>query len=440
MAAWRSLGIWAILFMAAPAASAQNHTLVDSPRPGDCYKYDLSMSLKGELRVNRDSKTVAIPITASADHHFVERILEAKEKSLPEKAARHYGMAKSSITVDGSTSGHAIRDDRRLIVAQRQKDQFLAYSPAGPMTRDELDVVSEHFDTLAVTGVLPHVEVATGDTWKIENYVAQSLCQFEALISSELTAKLDEITDGYASISIGGKASGIELGALAKVTVSARAKYEILPKRLVSLEWTQKDERDQGPVSPAATLETTTIVKRVSVEQPRELSDSALESIPPGFDVPLNLTLVYHRDAESHYDVAVSREWHLVAQTDRHLVLRLIERGDLVAQVALTPWTKADAGKHISPDDFKQAMAQAPGWQLDEVLEANEVPAENGRWMYRISARGMMEDVKVVQTVYIIANTDGEQVVATFTMKPGQVAKLGSRDLSLVGSIGFPKK
>ena len=136
MAAWRSSGVWVALILAAPAASAQTHALVDSPRPGDCFKYDLSMTLKCELRVNRDGRTVALPISATADHSFRERILEAKEKGLPEKVARQYGMAKSSITVDGSTTGRAIRDDRRLIVAQRNKDQFIAYSPAGPMTHE----------------------------------------------------------------------------------------------------------------------------------------------------------------------------------------------------------------------------------------------------------------------------------------------------------------
>src|SRR5437764_637995 len=179
MGAWRNSGVWVVLVLAAPAASAQTHSLIDAPRPGDCYKYDLSMTLKGEIRVNRDGRTVAIPITATADHNFRERILEAKEKSLPEKVARHYGMAKSSVTVDGSTNGRAIRDDRRLIVAQRHKDQFLAYSPAGPMTHEELDVVSEHFDTLALSGVLPREAVSIGDTWKLGNDVAQALCQFE---------------------------------------------------------------------------------------------------------------------------------------------------------------------------------------------------------------------------------------------------------------------
>ncbi len=261
-----------------------------------------------------------------------------------------------------------------------------------------------------------------------------------ALISHELTAKLEEVSDGFATITVGGKATGIELGAMVKLTISARARYEILPKRLVQIDWTQKDERDQGPVSPASTVESTTVVKRAAIEQPKELSESALESVPRGFDPPAALTLVYHRDAHNRFDAAVSRDWHMVAQTDKHLVLRLVDKGELVAQVSLTPWSKADAGKHVSADDFKQVMASAPGWQLEEVLEAGEIPADNGRWIYRISARGQMDDLKVVQTFFMVASANGDQVIAAFTMKPGQAAKIGNRDLTLVGSIGFPKK
>ena len=428
-----------MLILASPAL-AQTHSLTESPKHGDCFKYDLAMTLKGELRVSRDGKVVSIPITAGANHAFVERILEIKDKGLPEKAARQYTLAKSLITVDGNSSLHALSEDRRLIVAQRHNDERLCYSPAGPLTGDELELIGEHFDTLALTGLLPQSDVRTGDTWKLSNETVQSLCQFGALISNELTARLDEVADGFATITIGGKASGIELGALVKLTISARARYEILPKRLVQVDWTQKDERDQGPVSPASTVESTTIVKRAAIEQPKDLSESALESVPRGFEPPVALTQVSHRDSQNRYDVAVSRDWHLVAQTDKHLVLRLMDKGELVAQASLTPWAKAEAGKHISAEDFKQAMAAAPGWQLDELLDAGEIPADNGRWLYRICARGQMDDVKVVQTFFIIAGPNGDQVIATFTMKPGQAAKIGSRDLALVGSIGFPKK
>lgn len=439
MATWRSSAAWVILVLTAPAFG-QTHSLGENPKPGDCFKYELAMTLKGELRVSRDGKTVALPINAGANHAFTERVLQIKDKGLPEKVARQYSLAKSLITVDRSSSVHTLSDDRRLIVAQRHNDERLCYSPAGPLVGDDLELIGEHFDTLALTGVLPARDVRTGESWKLSNEAVQSLCQFGALISNELTAKLDEVADGFASISIGGKASGIELGAMVKLTISARARFEILPKRLVQLDWTQKDERDQGPVSPASTVESTTMVKRQAIEQPKDLSESALESVPRGLEAPAALTSVYHRDGEGRYDVAVSRDWHMVAQTDKHMVLRLMDKGELVAQASLTPWAKADPGKHISADDFKQVMASAPGWQLEEVLDAGEIPADNGRWLYRVCARGQMDEAKVVQTFFIVAGANGDQVIATFTMKPGQASKIGSRDLSLVGSIGFPKK
>jgi hypothetical protein len=423
----------------ATIALAQTQTIQDNVKRGDTNFFDITLTVKGELRVQKDGKNASIPLAANARLQFSERVLELHQ-SLPNKVARHYELAKSRLAIDGQIIEKSLRDDRKITIAQRHNEQFLCYSPAGPMLREELEVASEHFDTLALTGLLPEQAVKVGDTWKIPNPVAQSLCQFEGLLTNELTGKLDEVKDGFADMTIRGKAQGIELGAMCKLEVTAKVRYELLPKRIVSLEWTQKDERDQGPVSPASSFETTTVLQRRAIAQPKELTDAALESVPKGFEPPLALTLVYQSDAKQRFDVALTREWRMVAQTENHLVFRLLERGDLVAQVALTAWTKAEAGKHLSADEFKQVIAETPGWQLEEILEAAEVPVENGRWLYRIVARGAMEDVKVVQNFYLLAAPSGEQLVATFTMKPNQVAKLGIRDLTLLGAIGFPPK
>ena len=61
------------------------------------------------------------------------------------------------------------RADRRLIVAQRTGESLFCYAPAGPLTRADLEVVSEHFETLHLTGVLPGKEVEVGDTWKLDS-------------------------------------------------------------------------------------------------------------------------------------------------------------------------------------------------------------------------------------------------------------------------------
>jgi hypothetical protein len=427
---------WGILLWASQLP-AQSHDITETVQRGDCHRFELSLRLQGEMRVNRDGKTVSLPISAGASHRFTERVLERSQASRPTKVARYYDVAQAEMQVEGHSGSRTIRDERRLIVAQRVRDQFLAYSPAGPMTRDELEVICQHFDTLSLTGLLPSKPVAVGDSWQIGNEVIQALAQFEALISQDITAKLERVADGFADISLGGKAMGIDMGALVKVTVSASARFEILPKKLVRVEWTQKDERDQGPVSPAATLEAKTILQRATTSTPAQLQDSALESVPPGFEVPELLTQVTHADVQNRFDVTLSRDWHLVAQTEQHLVFRLVERGELICQATLTPWVAAEPGKHLSAEEFRDIVSQAPGWQLEEVLEAGDVASDEGRWIHRIAARGVVESSKVVQTFYIVADRRGRQIIATFTLKPNQVGKLGSRDLSLIGAIRF---
>jgi hypothetical protein len=94
----------------------------------------------------------------------------------------------------------------------------------------------------------------------------------------------------------------------------------------------------------------------------------------------------------------------------------------------------------MSPEEFKDQMAQTPGWEPTTELQTGEVPGGEGKWAYRVSAQGKMDGVEVVQSFYLVAGQNGEQIVVAFTMTPKQVERLGTRDLSLVGSLEFPKK
>jgi hypothetical protein len=441
MAVARFAGTVVLTLAVYGSARAQSVTLVENTRANECFRLSLTMRLTGEMVVVRDSKPVTLRLAATAEHRYRERVLVLSREGLIKKAARYYDDARASITIDGSTNARTLRPERRLAVAQRQNDTLLCYSPQGPLTRDELETISEHFDTLCVAGLLPGKEVKVGDSWKLGNAAAQGLCQFEGLVSNELTGKLAVVADGMAAFAIEGTASGIELGAQAKVTVIATGRFDVAKKRLVSLEWKQQDVRDQGPASPAATVETTITLVREAVEQPKELSDVSLVSVPQGFDVPAPLTQLLVSDPKGRFELAASRDWQPVSQSDSHLVLRLLDRGDFVAQATVTPWTKAEPGKHMDPKEFHEAMLASPGWEPEEVLQEGELPNQpNGRFVYRLAVRGQIEEVKVVQTFYLVAGAKGDQCVVAITFKQAQSGKLGARDLILVDGLELTGK
>jgi hypothetical protein len=430
-----------VLTMLLPTiASAQMYDLSEAPKAGDCYRITVETDLAGAIKVAQDSKEAAIKLSAKNEHVLFERVLDA-DKGVVRKSARYYEKALSQAEVGDGKVQRELRDSRRLVVAQRFEDNLLCYSPVGPLTRSELEVVSEHFDTLCLTGILAGKEVAIGDSWKLSNGVAQALCLFDGLISHDLTAKLAEVKDGNAVITIDGKAGGIESGAAVKLEITATARFDLLNHRLISLNWKQKDTRDQGPASPASQVESQTIVQRVVLnEEPRELSKGAIVAVPQENEPPELLKLLQFNDPGNRYTFLFSRGWQVVGRTDNHLVMRLMDRGDFVAQATIAVLKKQEPGKHLTAEDFTNLVSESPGWVMDEISDAGELPTDAGRWIYRITAKGELDGTKVMQNFVLLAGAQGDQLAVTFTMKPANAAKIGTRDLALVNAIEFVEK
>jgi hypothetical protein len=427
-------------FLTTLPARAQTYDLTEAPRDGECFRLTAETTLTGTLKVARDGKQVPIRIEAKNEHAFYERVLAA-EKGVTRKAARYYLTAASRAIVDGSPVLRTLPADRRLIVAQRTGDGLFCYAPAGPLARPDLEVVSEHFETLHLTGLLPGKPVGVGESWKLDSSTAQSLCLFDGLISHDLTARLKDVTGQTASISIDGPAKGVENGALASLTVAATVRFDLARKRVVAVEWKQKDARDQGPVTPAAEVETTTTLKRELLDrEPAELSAATVAGVPTADDPPLAVKQLVQRDPKGRYQFLHARDWHVVGQTDHHLVLRLLERGDFVAQATLACWEKAAPGKHMTPEEFERLTATGTGWKPEQVLDRQEVPTDADRWVYRITARGTLDGSPVVQTFYVLATAGGDQMILTFTTRPANAPRLGTRDLALVNAIEFARK
>ncbi len=437
MSAWKSLASLLGVIVLASAGQAQTYTLQEQFSKEHYFHVELDTTLKGKLLIQKKDKVVPLEQTVSAKHDFVERVLQTGNLGVLVKTARLYKEAQVSIEVGETPSKRSIRPNRYFMVVQRNKSGLLAYSPNGPLTREELDV-THHFDVLAVAGLLPGKEVAVGDSWKVHNAVAQALCYFDGLTSQDLVCKLVGVENDKATVSFAGTANGIDMGAAVKLKIDGIYHFDLKSHRIVSLEWNQQDERGQGPVSPEINAQLVIKMTRTPIDPFPELSDIALVRVPSGETPPESLTGLSYSDPEGRYELTVSRDWITVARTDHHLVMRCLERGEFVAQVTATVWPKTEPGKHLSGEEFQSAMNESPGWEPDEIQEAKEVDTETGYFVYRISATGKLSGVKTLQYFYLIAGPKGEQMVLAFALTPDQAQKLGNRDFDLVRSLEFP--
>lgn len=430
--------LFTISFLVAPAMG-QKHEIKEFALPGECFRIELTTTVKGALKVTRDGKAEQIPIDASSVHAYLEKTLREKEGQAV-RAARRYEKAEGSGKVGSETTARKIRPERSLVVAQRLNERYFCYSPAGPFTRSELEITSEHFDSLPLTGLLPGKEVEVGESWNVPNACAVALCQFDGLIGQTVKGTLKEVKDGQAIVRVVGDALGIEAGANVKQVIDATASFDLLRKRITSVEWSQTDERDQGPVSPASNLKTTISLKRqfLAVE-PKELNKAALVAISDEDEPAAVLKTLAVKDLKGKYGFLHSRDWHIVSQSQEHVILRLLNRGEFIAQASLLPWEKRDAGKRIETEVFKKAIAESKAWAFEEMIDAGQVASDEDRWVYRVVAKGELDGMKVVQAYYMVVSPQGDHLLVTFTTKAGNLAKLGTRDVELVNSIEFTK-
>jgi hypothetical protein len=416
---------------------AQTYAIAEANHAGDCFRVRIEMKLHGEMRIARSGRQIPLKLQASSGHDFWERTLSVGKEGYPDKSCRSYDRARAIIDRERDHADRSLRTDRSLIVAQRTKDHLTVYSPIGALTREEVELTGEHFDTLALSGLLPDKPVAAGATWRVSNSVAQALCSFEGLTEQTLECKLEEVKSDVARIKLSGTGKGIELGAMIKLKLEGLVQFDLKSKRIVAIEWSQYDERDQGPASPASTINTTITITRSAVDQPGSLSDVAIVSVPDGFEPPTGLLQLEFHDTKGNFDYLAAREWQTVVQGEERTVLRLMDAGEFVAQVTITPWTTAEKDKHLSPEEFKKAMEQTPGWEMEQELQATEMPTDGGRWIYRLSTQGLLDGDKVLQNFYLVAGPDGQQVVLAFTLPPKEADRVANRELSLVSSIAF---
>jgi hypothetical protein len=426
MKAWMPVTTLVLAALVASSVSGQDKVLLKNEhKPGDGWNVKLDMSLTGKIKIKDGEKTVTLDLKAEAKHHFEERVLTVRD-GLPTGMGRFYKDARADITLQGKTIAKTLRPARR----------FQAYSPDGPLTDEELELTGEHFDVLALHGVLPNKEVAIGEKWELPLPVAQALAGVDGIISAKLECAFNKIERGHALLQLSGNVEGITKGAVLKAEIAAWLVYSLQDKRFTGCTWRHSETKDHGPLNPAVEYITDIHAAWQHGATRAELTDGKVATIPTAPPAPL--LLLEFRDAANRFSFHYERGWGIVNKSEKQTVLRLLERGELIAQLNITPYHGAKPGDHVSLDELNKMVTEAPGFKVDKVLEKTSVDAAPGFWIGKVSATGEASELPMHQIVYAVAGPRGDQLLLAFTVETEHAAKLAGRDLSLVKTVGLP--
>ena len=401
----------------------------------------LEVGAKGQLQTaGADGEKIDLPLTVSAQTRFRSRRLPSAGRNARSlREIRNYDYAIANIEAGKEKKKIELPNNFKKAVAEGYRSGVKIYAPELILTRNVADLLNTPCDPLSVIPFLPPEEVEVGDKWSPETWSISMLTSVEATLKAKMECELKSIEAGIARIEIDGSIKGAISGANTEITVKGHLLFDIKNQFISYLDVTQYEKRAVGTVSPGMDVNARVILKRKITPADGVLTDEAMEEIP--LDPGEKIDLLTFQSASWKIRFFHDRNWFIFQEVPQMVVLRLVDKGSLIAQCNASLIETMPAGKHTSEEKFQSDIRQSLGNALTKIVKAEQInlKSDAARYIYRVVAEGKVNETDMVWYYYLSASPDGRQISFVFAVEPRLVEKMNDRDLGIVTSIQFLK-
>ena len=419
------------------AAPAERVTLREQAKAVDATRATVEMKAEGTFKPatlpgSPEAKPLALKVETRLE--FAERVTAVDNQGRPRRSVRQVEQAAATINGEVRPSTSALRAEVATLVADRRESLVAVTSSNGPLTRSELELVQEPGDPLALAALLPSKPVAVGDRWVVGDLVARNLSGYDALATNALEATLESVDESSARVRLLGTIRGAALGGEGTMACDGSFTFDRKAGRVDRLTLRRAETRRPGPIEAGLDVKSVLTVARTPADLARPLDDDAL--IARAAEPSSGRDLLLFNAPDGKYTLLHDRDWHVYWDDSRQVVLKRLDRGEMVAQCNLSVGPNAGKGRHQDLEQFRDDLRKALGERFVEVVGQGEVEgAPAGGFRYKVSIRGKQGDAGVLWHYYLIASPEGDQLIATFTLGLAQQAQFADQDLRLIGSL-----
>jgi hypothetical protein len=435
-----------------PAIALERYDLAEKPDDDRILDVAVSLNVSGTVYPEAGADK-GLKLVVDGKFAFNERRqpgMGRDARSL--RSVRYYREAEASIHEQSLAtkaaaerlSSFLLRDSLRLIVAGGQSDGIELFSPSGPLTVQELQLLKYPGDSLALLALLPDSKVEVAESWQPGDWVLPMLAGIEAAEKSKLSCRLESVDKGSAVITVSGEITGLALGVPAHVQITGRLNYDLDRRCLSRAELTQSEKRSIGTVSPGLDVSAKVTITRAINDQPARLTAKDLAGLPLDsneasllllFDAPTWKLRFFH-----------DRQWHLRYQTADVAVLKLLKDGRPTAQCHVKKLPDAEPGKHVTEEQFQDDVRRTLGKDFQDFAGAERLKLRDDLFIFRVVAVGSVQArnekkeptlIPMQWIYYLVANPEGRQVSFAFAVEPKLAEDLKNHDLSIVGGLEF---
>jgi hypothetical protein len=403
-----------------------------APGAGDLVQAALEVG--GDLKMVEEGKVRRVKMNVEAKFVYHEKSLQVPAAAhAPMRSVRHYDRAEGEIQSGDHPYNPSLREDRRLIGVEVDRPEVTLFSPQGPLTFDELDLIDVLANSLVLDRLLPQKPVAVQSPWKHPDDVIAAMLGLDTITESDVRSVLTGIDGGEAKLEISGRVAGAERGVSTALELKGKYRFDLTAKRITWFGLLVREDRSVGQVDTGFDVVARLVMKITPGRQSDHLTDAALAGFP--LEPTPELTQLSYEPAGGTWLLAHDRRWHVVTEEASQAVMRLIDDGDKLAQcnVALLPQA-ADAAQ-LTLEAFQENVVRALDENFASLARASQHHNEADYRVFRIVAEGETSSVPMLWIYYLVTDEHGRRVVLAFVLERAKLDRFQKADEQLVGAL-----
>jgi hypothetical protein len=314
-----------IILCLAPSTFAEPIRLLDSTSAGREYSVTTDAKIGGELQapVAKDKPPETIKISGKSRIDYIERILPVDSKEADHKSLRVYERIEFNKKTADRTDESTIRSAVRRLVVMKRRHAKVSFSPDGPLTWAEIDLIRTDILAAALVGLLPEKEVELNTSWRASPAAVDELTGMEKVDRGELTCTLEKIEEigqrRIARVAIAGTLEGVNEDGPTRQKLSGYLVVDLLKECVTYLkidgEHYLLDEKKKEVGKVVGSFEMT----RTPLEGHKALADDVIKELQlePSEE---NTRLLFDSE-QSGVRFVYSRNWNVGRNTGRQITL-----------------------------------------------------------------------------------------------------------------------
>jgi hypothetical protein len=416
----------AFALLAAPA-SAQGQVGL-SERVGPAYTVRAAVDVTGTLTLPAEKGKAApasLGVSGRSQIEYDERPL-APLADGSGRTIRKYRQADFRRVIGDKAQETTIRPDVRRMVVIRKGSREIPFSPDGPLTYGEVDVVRTDVFTPALAGLLPNRPVRVNDRWPAAATAVEELTDFERVEQGSLECRLTAFAGSTATIALSGTLRGVNEDGPVQQQLNGTITFDSVAGLITSLNLTGVKTLLDGQGRPTGRIEGKFTLTRQRAPG-ADITDAALRGLTLE-PTPANSLLVYE-GANVAFRFHYPRRWQVSAEQGRQVTVN-DQRGNAIL-ITLEPKEKVPTGGEYLREAAAEVVKQKGRvTRTDPPVRVRPFPMEVERFGMDIEV-----DSKPARMEYAVVRQMGGGATVAARLQPGDAGILAGEILEIAKSL-----